>query len=181
METSFILKDKHPTIQLAMLDAMGIKTHNMSTASISWHQFITINTILTHHCATKEQYVDFWLRFINPGAKKSVSRSEFEERMELLARGRFTEDKTLISINYAKQLYQMFAAVNCLCSDEDENKGDLDLEKVAKRLRTEAINIGYLNQTLKKECEFALDEDMIAEGEIKIRKLMGGSDAAEVN
>ena len=37
-----------------------------------------------------------------------------------------------------------------------------------------------MNQTLKKECDFILDEEMMADGEIKIRKLKEGK-AAELN
>lgn len=65
----------------------------------------------------------------------------------------------------------MFAAQGCL-SEEAKTLGEIDCAKVAKRLTSEAIHIEYLNQTLKKECEFILDEDMIADGEIKLRKLM---------
>jgi len=108
---------------------------------------------------------------MNPEGKKFVPQEEFEKRMELLARGSFTDNETLISVNYARGLYQMLAAQTCL-SKEDKYLGDVNFNKVKKRLNAEAIHIEYLNQTLKKECEFILDEEMMAEGEIKIRDLM---------
>ena len=37
----------------------------------------------------------------------------------------------------------------------------------------------YLNQTLKKECEFILDEEMVAEGEIKIKQLTAVTGSGE--
>ena len=45
------------------------------------------------------------------------------------------------------------------------------MNKLKKRLNSETLHIEYLNQTLKKDCEFILDEDQMAEGEIKIRKI----------
>ena len=99
--------------------------------------------------------------------------------MELLARGSFTDNETLISVNYAKGLYQVFAALNCLSKDE-KTIGQINIDKVKKRLQSEALHIEYLNQTLKKECDFILDEEMMADGEIKIRKLKEGK-AAELN
>ena len=90
--------------------------------------------------------------------------------MELLARGSFTDNQTLISVNFAKGFYQMFAACNCLEKKDEKFIGHINFNKVKKRLTAEILHIEYLNQTLKKECEFVLDEDMIAEGEMKMRK-----------
>ena len=45
------------------------------------------------------------------------------------------------------------------------------MSKMKKRMNTESLHIEYLNQTLKKDCDFILDEDQMAEGEIKIREL----------
>ena len=99
--------------------------------------------------------------------------------MELLARGSFTDKETLISANYAKGLYQVLAALNCLCKDES-NRGMINMDKVKKRLVSGVLHVEYLNQTLKKDCEFILDEDQMAEGEIKLRNLMGKkADGAE--
>ena len=105
---------------------------------------------------------------MNPESRKFVPQAEFEQRMELLARGSFTDNETLISINYAHGLYQMFAAQGCL-SKEEKSLGEINFNKVKKRMSAEAIHIEYLNQTLKKECEFILDEEMMTNGEIKIR------------
>ena len=153
-----------------MLQAMGIHTQNKQQVNISWLNFLKMFTLLHYHCATKTQYIDFWSRFINPESKKLLTQREFEERMELLARGSYTDNQTLISLNYAHGLYQMFASQNCISKDE-KSLGDLIFKKVKKRLNSEVIHIEYLNQTLKKECEFILDEEMVAEGEIKIKKL----------
>ena len=90
--------------------------------------------------------------------------------MELLARGSFTDDATLVSVNYAKGLYQVLAALNCLSKDEKQ-LGDIHVSKFKKRIISGALHIEYLNQTLKQDCEFILDEELMAEGEIKIRDI----------
>ena len=84
------------------------------------------------------------MRFMNPGSKKYVPRDEFEERMELLARGSFTDKATLISIRYAKGLYLMFAALDCLSKEENAD-GEINFTKVKKRLMGEGLHIEYLN------------------------------------
>ena len=170
LNTSPLLKDKHAVIQRAILQAMGIHTQNKQQVNITWIQFLRMSTLLSYHCATKQQYIDFWLRFMNPESRKFLPQDEFESRMELLARGSFTDNETLISVNYARGLYQMFAAQSCLSRDE-KSLGEINFNKVKKRFNAEAIHIEYLNQTLKKECEFILDEEMMANGEMKIRSI----------
>ena len=73
--------------------------------NITWIQYLKLSTLFNYHCATKAQYIEFWIRFMNPQNKFTVPRAEFEERIELLARGSFTDKETLISVNFAKGLY----------------------------------------------------------------------------
>uniref|UniRef100_A0A7S3I3N1 Uncharacterized protein n=1 Tax=Favella ehrenbergii TaxID=182087 RepID=A0A7S3I3N1_9SPIT len=95
--------------------------------------------------------------------------------MELLARGSFTDKETLISVNYARGLYQMLAGLKCLSNDEKQ-LGMINTDKVKKRIASGGLHVEYLNQTLKKDCEFILDEDLVAEGEIKLRAMMAKND-----
>lgn len=64
----------------------------------------------------------------------------------------------------------MLGALKCL-SSEEKSIGEIIMSKMKKRMNTESLHIEYLNQTLKKDCDFILDEDQMAEGEIKIREL----------
>jgi len=84
------------------------------------------------------------MRFINPTSSKLVARDAFETRMELLARGSYTEKATLISVNFARSLYQVLAALNCL-STEDKNLGDINFKKVKKRIKSGALHLEYFN------------------------------------
>ena len=79
------------------MQANGVKIDNKSGGFIQWLQFLRMNTLLNFHCATNEQYIDFWTRFMNPLGRSYVTREDFEERIELLARGRYTDVATLIS------------------------------------------------------------------------------------
>lgn len=81
-------------------------------------------SLLQFSSATKAQYIDFWTRFVNPRSDKFIKREEFEDRMELLARGSFTDKATLVSDNYSKGLYQVLAALKCLATD-DKQLGDI--------------------------------------------------------
>ena len=83
--------------------------------------------------------------------------------MELLARGRFTDKKTLISDNFANGLYLMLHAQGCTARTEKEY-GEIKVSKLKKRLNSDAISIDYFNQTLKKDCEFQIDEELVAQG-----------------
>lgn len=64
--------------------------------------------------------------------------------MELLARGSYTDDATLVSVNYAKGLYQVLAALNCV-SEDSKQLGDIIVAKFKKRLTSGALHIEYLN------------------------------------
>ena len=93
--------------------------------------------------------------------------------MELLARGRFTDNATLISIKYAKGLYQMIASLKCL-GVEEKHRGDVNMDKLKKRLEDESLHLEYFNQCLKKECEYILDDEMLVDGEEKIKQILDG-------
>jgi len=101
-------------------------------------------TLMSYHSATKAQYIDFWMRFISPQVTKFVTEEEFNERIELLARGSFTDSETLVSVNYARGLYQVLGALNCL-SKEEKSVGDINMNKLKKRLNSETLHIEYLN------------------------------------
>ena len=77
--------------------------------------------------------------------------------MEKTARGSFTEMQTLVSVKYSRGFYKMLANKNCT----REENGEVIADKMEKKLLKNEIDIEYLNQTLKPECEFILDDDEI--------------------
>ena len=73
-----------------------------------------------------------------------INKEEFINRVELMTRGRFTNEKTLISDKFANGLYLMLSATGCTSKDEKEY-GEIKYEKLKKRLDSDTISIDYFN------------------------------------
>ena len=105
--------------------------------------------------AKQDEFIEFWMKIFNPLQYQSILKTEFMDTLEKLARGQFTESPTLISLKYSKGFYQMLVDKGCV---KDEN-GDVIVDKFIRKIKKGEINIEYLNQTLKQDCEFILEDD----------------------
>ena len=54
-----------------------------------------------------KEYVEFWMRVLNPMAMPIIPKKEFITFLEKLARGSTTETNTLVSIKFCKGFYCM--------------------------------------------------------------------------
>ena len=68
---------------------------------VTWHGFLLIQTILRYFTATKEQFVDFWMKYLNPSDQPVLAYKVVSKSLEMLARGAFTSGSTLVSKKYA--------------------------------------------------------------------------------
>jgi len=75
--------------------------------------------------------------------------------LELLARRTFTEEPTLISRKFSEGFYKLLVDKNCI----EVESGDVILDKLEKKFKKDIIDVEYLNQTLKPDCEFLLEEE----------------------
>ena len=73
-----------------------------------------------------------------------MPRTEFIDRIELLARGRFTTERTLISENFASGLYLMLTSKGCTIKEE-KDYGAIIMEQLRKKLASNSINLEYFN------------------------------------
>ncbi|CDW72151.1 UNKNOWN [Stylonychia lemnae] len=143
-EASSMLKEKHPMIQDRILLAMNISIH-AKFAKINWQTFLMYNCIMKYYTATQKQYVQFWIEFLNPDHQRTMSKEDFLDLMEKLVRGSYTESTTLVSERFSELLYQTINDKNC-CK---EDNGEIQLDKLEKKLLKNEIELEYFNQTLK--------------------------------
>ena len=101
-----------------------------------------------------------WLKFLNPKSDPLITKTQFVEKLEKLARGKFTDSKTIISENFAQGLYLMLVARDTTV-ESGPDLGQIRITKLRKKLTNDELPIEYLNQTLRKDCEFVLDEEVI--------------------
>ena len=69
-----------------------------------------MSTMLLHFSSPKKNTIDMWLKFLNPKSDPLITKTQFIEKLEKLARGKFTDSKTIISENFAQGLYLMLVA-----------------------------------------------------------------------
>lgn len=69
--------------------------------------FFRVQSILRFYSAPKETFLEFWMSFFNPQKMPTVPREEMITDLELLARGCFTKEPTLISSTFANGFYKM--------------------------------------------------------------------------
>ena len=87
----------------------------------------------------------------------TIPKEGFIDILEKLARGSLTEKTTLVSLKYSVGFYKMLCDKNCV----REDNGDILVEKMEKKILKNEIDIEYLNQTLKPDCEYILEDDEI--------------------
>mmetsp|Transcript_5512 Transcript_5512/g.5033 ORF Transcript_5512/g.5033 Transcript_5512/m.5033 type:complete len:162 (+) Transcript_5512:915-1400(+) len=104
VESFTCLKEKHPEISNRILEALGISLH-AKNSKIKWGNFLMLNSLCRYFTAQKHEFINFWLKVINPLQYKTVTKVEFIDILEKLARGSYTENNTLISQKYSKQFY----------------------------------------------------------------------------
>ena len=93
------------------MTALGIMVENVKINHfVNWNLYLKMNALINFHCAPRQDYVDFWLKFLNPIGRKLIDKQEFIDSIELLTRGRFTNEKTIISEKFASGLYLMIKA-----------------------------------------------------------------------
>ena len=83
-----------------MLTAFGIS--NTRASVVNWDLYLKIVSILQFYTASREIYVDFWLKYFNVYNLPELPLEGMMKSIELLARGCYTETSTLVSESFAK-------------------------------------------------------------------------------
>lgn len=132
------LKEKHLQIKQRIMNALGHKK------TIDWDGYLKMHAILKYYSASRDEFIDFWIKFFNPYNQPSLKKEEITENIELLSRGCFTASSTLVSENFAQGFYQMLKDKGC-------TQGDSNIDMVAfkKKLYDGQIDVNYLNDCMK--------------------------------
>lgn len=111
---------------------------------IDFKTFLRIQTLLRYYTVTKDQSLEFWLKFLNPQRLPILSSKNIFEKIELLARGSFTIDSTLISEKFAQGFIKMLELKGCTMDSEKDGL-EIDMKKLKMKLIRNEIDIEYLN------------------------------------
>ena len=115
---------------------------------------------MRYYTITKEQALDFWMKFLNPNRMPTLKQQDIFHKIELLARGSFTMDSTLISERFAHGLVEMLLDKGCAARDVNrDGEKEIDMKKLKIKLMRNEIDVEYLNQLLKTDSEFILEGD----------------------
>ena len=147
-----------------MLICLGIDLDVKGTIYLNWDHFLRLNALTTNGSASKDEFIAFWLKFINPSGGRFIAKRDILKRFELLARGSYTDTATIVSTGFAKGIYDYLKSKGCCDKDAIANGGqedDLSFLKVKKRFKSESIDLKIFNKTLKdaKKQDFHLEED----------------------
>lgn len=117
---------------------------------ISWDIYLKIVSILEYHTAKREVYVDFWLKYFNLYNLPELPLEGILKSIELLARGCYTQDSTLLSESFAKGFHETLREKNLITGMFNEN---IDMIRFKKMLVNGEIDIEPLKQCLKQEMD----------------------------
>ena len=92
------------------------------------------------------------MKILDPHGYRHISKAKIMEFLELVARGTVTDQQTLVSRDFAKNLLKLFELEGCL----SDNGSEVLMEKVEEAFKHEVFNIELLNQVLKIECIFEI-------------------------
>ena len=120
--------------------------------------YLRIMTLLRYYTAPRIRFFEFWIRVLNPFNFPSIPFNEMFDVLELIARGTFTEESTLISRQFAKGFLEMLRSKDCIFTTKGSEE-QIDMKKFKIKLKKNDIDIEYLNQLLKKDNEYILEND----------------------
>ena len=109
-----------------------------------------------------------FLQFLNPQNMPTKSVKDMFHDVELLARGILTKESTLVSEQFPYGFCKMLEAKECVFYEPEKPgqekinpklKGVIDMKKFRIKLKRNEIDIEYLNQTLKKDNEYIMEND----------------------
>ena len=82
-----------------------------------------LSALTTYATASKDEYIVFWLKFINPAGGRFITKRDIVKRFELLARGSYTDTATIVSTGFAKGIYAYLKSKGCIDKDSIANGG----------------------------------------------------------
>ena len=127
-----------------MLSAFGIS--NTRASVVNWDLYLKILSILQFYTASREIYVDFWLKYFNIYNLPELPLDGMMKSIELLARGCYTQTSTLVSESFAKNFQFMLQSKNLIVGPLSEsvdmvefkkmfNSGEIDIEPLVQALQ----------------------------------------------
>ena len=122
-----------------MLSAFGIS--NTRASVVNWDLYLKIVSILQFYTASREVYVDFWLKYFNIYNLPELPLDAMMKSIELLARGCYTQSSTLVSETFAKNFQIMLETKNLIVGPLSES---VDMVGFKKMLNTGEIDIDPL-------------------------------------
>ena len=95
-------------------------------SKVSWEQFIRLKCFLQYFTLKESDLIDIWIKILDPHAIRHVPTDTLLDFLEVLARGTITEEQTLVSKEYAKNMLKLWEAEGCL----NENGTEIMMDKV---------------------------------------------------
>ena len=115
-------------------------------------------SILRYFTATRDAFFEFWMRFFNPQNLSEIKYKDIFEIIELLARGSFNMDATLVSEQFAYRFLDMIKRKDCIFQANNKELW-IDMKKFRFKLKKNEIDIEYLNQLLKSDSQYIVEGD----------------------
>ena len=79
-------------------------------------------TVIKYFTAPKNLFLDFWMSFFNPEGLPQLQIKDIYYPLELLVRGKFTDESTLISERFATGFCRILYEKKCLREVKDYHK-----------------------------------------------------------
>ena len=86
-----------------------------------------------------------------------MNRADLEKSLELLARGSYTQESTLISKTFASRVYEDWVNKGCQVKGKDIDAIDSFLLK--KKMQSGEVHIETLTQCLRIDSEYGVNGD----------------------
>ena len=128
----------------------------LGNPKITFSKFLELESLLRRFTASEQTYVDFWFNFFNPYNLPDLNRADLEKSLELLARGSYTQESTLISKTFARRVYEDWVNKGC------QVKGDadaIDSFLLKKKMQSGEVHIDTLTQCLRIDSEYGVNGD----------------------
>jgi hypothetical protein len=136
------LADKFKEVNKRLISAFGIDTSNENTR-IVWDQFLSLKCFLELFTLGPEELEVLWLKALDPRSIFLVPVCQFQDFLEKLARGSMSEEPTLVSEVFSKEMMTLLKLEGCLTGAQ--GKECIDMTLLKNRVQEGEISIEIFN------------------------------------
>ena len=131
-----IMKSLNKEVQTSFLRALGVDAEDKQS-KVSWEKFIRLSCLLSLNTATRNDYISFFQRVLDPHDNGMVPQADYEKTLFDLFKGQFQLSGWSKEDDMSIDVIRMISSKGCMTEPDNA----LDMQIFTQKLRDGEIDI----------------------------------------